>query len=149
MISSEETNVYTGTAIPPKRQYRPAPRTKLLPLTVTAVAPEAGPIDGDTLYTLGLCLYWKKGPEDPTGAKSSPFNVTVIGTSRVVWLEATGDWQISVVDEMNLILFAGALPNLQSSFSVGNKFRPVIVTMVPPSWGPDEGLKARMWTCGT
>jgi hypothetical protein len=72
LIDVDESTVTPVAALPPKATVSPAP--KFVPVTVTVVPPDAGPVAGFTLLTLGA-------------AGGVPLHVTITG-EEFAWMFA-------------------------------------------------------------
>src|SRR4051794_8245414 len=99
---------------------------------VTLVPPAAGPEEGATLVTVGALVnvYWSfsRVAEVPLGV------VTVTST---VPAECAGAVAVIDVALLTVKVVAGVAPNATAVAPVNDV--PVMVTLVPPPTGPDDG----------
>ena len=108
-----------------------APDTKFVPVIVTAVPPDVGPLLGDTLLTVGGATNVKPVARVPL----CPLEfVTVTITAPAV---PAGVVAVMLVLLTTTTFVAAVLPNV--TVAPEAKFVPVIVTAVPPVVGPVVG----------
>jgi hypothetical protein len=117
---------------------------RFVPVILTVEQPEAGPDDGETLVTVGgagggsggtgplVYVNWSAGvtalvPDGP---------VTVTSTVPL----PAGDTAVICESLLTVKLAAGVPPKLTVVASVNPD--PLMVTVVPPAGGPDDGLTA-------
>ena len=105
---------------------------KLLPVMVTLVPPEAGPVFGLMPVTVGAAIYVKWSALE--AAEVPPTVVTITSTTPA----PAGSMAVICVDELTVKEVADALPNCTAVAPV--KLVPVMVTLVPPDAGPVFGL---------
>jgi uncharacterized membrane protein len=102
---------------------------KLVPMIVTVVPPASGPLEGETLVIETPAEYVKADAFVPV----PPTAVTETVTAPA---EPDGVFTVILVGVF-VVMVAVLVPNLTEVAVV--KFEPVIVTVVPPAWGPLEG----------
>jgi hypothetical protein len=107
---------------------------KLVPVIVTDVPPAVGPDDGLTLVIAGAGLYVNSS--DGVVDDDPPVGVVTV-MSSVPGL-AAGEVAVIWVAESTVNEVAPVAPNLTALAPV--RLVPVIVTVVPPAAGPDDGL---------
>jgi hypothetical protein len=132
-----DTTVAATGARPSKATV--APVTNPVPLTVTVVPPEVGPVAGEIDVTVGTGAVYVKSsaaaPCAPPGVDEPPDVVTV--TATVPGSTVAGDTTVIDVGDTTVTLVPGNSPNLTVA-PVTNPV-PEIVTVVPPDVGPDDG----------
>jgi hypothetical protein len=116
-------------AVPPN--VTPAPAAKFVPVIVTAVPPDVGPVFGDTLLTVGGATYVYPFARLPL----CPLTVTVTVTAPAL---PAGVVAVMVVALTTTTFVADAAPNV--TVAPAAKLVPVIVTPVPPEVVPLFGL---------
>jgi hypothetical protein len=107
-----------------------APEAKFVPVIVTAVPPDVGPLLGETPLTVGVATYVNPLVRLPL----CPPTVTVTVTAPTL---PAGVVAVMVVLFVTVTLVAVAVPNC--TVAPATKFVPVIVTTVPPDVGPVLG----------
>lgn len=110
-----------------------APRSAV-PVMVTVVPPDAGPLVGLTAVTIGATTYENRSAE--LTALVPPVVVTVMSTVPL----PAGDVAVMDVAEFTVKLVALAVPNFTAVAPLS--VVPVIVTVVAPVLGPLAGLTA-------
>ncbi len=118
---------------------------KFVPAIVTLVPPAVGPVDGATPDTVG---------RGGTYVNSSPGPVALVPPAVVTVTSTTPDpcGEVAVIDVGLLTTTndAGFEPNVTVGVGLPSQERrllPVIVTIVPPATGPDEGLTVDTTGC--
>ena len=107
------------------------PTRKFRPLTVTLAPPAAVPVFGVTLLTVGGGVN-----VNLSALTATLWPAALVSVMSTTPGEDAGDSAFSDVAEVTVKLAAGVLPNFTAVTSGALKFRPVIVTDVPPVWGP-------------
>jgi hypothetical protein len=133
MISDEDTKTASTTALS-NLHLSNEEKTKLVPYTVTGVPPDFGPDEGDKseIESAGKEI----NETDPPKYVTPPLNDTERG--RVAGSKPAGDAHVSFDDETKR---AGEVtPSKEQRIEEdAKKLLPVIVTVVPPLSGPEEG----------
>jgi hypothetical protein len=135
VIDVPELTVTPAAAPPPKATVSPA--AKFVPVIVTVVPPDTGPLAGETALTVGAdgggpYVNWSA----ELVALVPPGPVTVTSTVP------DPDGEVAVIDVPELTVTPAAAPPPKATVSPAAKFVPVIVTVVPPDTGPLAGETA-------
>ena len=128
------TNVTPVAAVPPKVTV--APETKFVPVIVTEVPPDVGPVFGLTEVIVGAGAVWYVKPFVSVADWLSGLVTTTL-TAPAAW---AGVVAVSCVELTNVTPVAAMPPKV--TVAPETKFVHVIVTKVPPPVEPVFGLTA-------
>lgn len=111
---------------------------RLVPVMTTLVPPVTGPVEGLRAVTVGAGTgLTKMNLSALDAAEVIPDVVTVTSTDPA---DSAGEVAVTWVAEFTVKLVAAVVPNFTALAPV--KLVPVMVTLVPPDVGPEEGLTA-------